>query len=239
MGKGKRLRAQARTARPRREMADDRPYLDEPIAEKPAAFARQELDVYVHAALFVLNYLAFAEDGTLEIVPPEGPREGESEAETRARLRAEMAVYEVRRLAGDWRELCADELRHIPPSWAQAVATWISRFGQQWLDAALARDATIGRPDAQAWVRGARPLLGTLCPSQHWEAALDLMDVRATATDPEWMAGADHPVGLIHAAAAMTTWLFQQPEIVSDPHATKLDLIDRAQRNAGEPSVRR
>jgi hypothetical protein len=40
-------------------------------------------------------------------------------------------VCEVRRLAGNWRELCADELRHVPPSWALAVATWISRFGRR------------------------------------------------------------------------------------------------------------
>ena len=67
------------------------------------------MDVYVLAVLFVANYMACAEDGTLEIVPPQnhGLRDGESETEARERLQAEMAVYEAQLLAGGWRKLCA------------------------------------------------------------------------------------------------------------------------------------
>lgn len=215
-------------------MATDRPYLDEPVADKPAAHARQELDIFVHAVLFWLNYVAFAEDGTLDITPPtlDESRDGENAEDAQLRVRAEMLLYETRMRAGSWRDLCADELRQIPPSWASAVAKCISWFGLTWLDEAAARDSTIGRPAADVWVRGARPLLGAMCPSQHWTAALDLMDMRAIAMDPEWRAGAEEPVALIHAAAAMTTWLFRQPEIVPDPHATKQALMDQAEQYA-------
>lgn len=238
MGKGKRTRASKGKQRRQgeREMAPAFPVPDpffrpDPVGTVLSPYTRRELSKSVNAWQFLLNYLSYVQDGGLEVpaeqFEPRRPEETAEQAELRIKLAQTMR--EVQALAGNWRDLCAEVLTWIPRNDAAEVAENIIKVGVGWLH------ESGYTPEREAWVAGARRLVGALCPPRRWMAALDLLDMQAAwgmrpATDSPELALAvhDEPVAAIHVAAASVAWLFGTPGAVTDPQAAHRKLAEDA-----------
>lgn len=213
------------------------PSVDGPAG--PAAYHQRVLDNALHATLFLLNYVAFIADGGFD-VPIErfAPQRADETDETyRSRRDAARLQVELQAAAGDWAQLCAEEISHIRPSDAAAVATFIIAQGAVWC-----RESSFD-PSANGFRDGATPLLEALCPAEHRQQAFDVLDtywadIGVHRPPPiEQTAGRD-PIATIHVAAAMTGWLFSEPACVPDRTTAQRRLIEQGHKilNPGHPS---
>lgn len=137
---------------------------------------RRELAQRVNAWQFLLNYLNYVRDGGFDVPLDQfGPRHPDETAE-QAELRLTVArkTKEVQALAGNWAELCVEVLSWIPLDTADAVVANIAEVGGNWLTTSK------HIPDRDEWIAGARPLLGVLCPAEHWLDALNVLDQLGT-----------------------------------------------------------
>lgn len=239
MGKGQRNRANKEIKEQRRrerEMLPERPvpdpfYRPDPVGTALSPYTRRELSKSVNAWQFLLNYLTFVKDGGFDVPAAEfEPRRPDETAEA-AELRIKVAqkTREVQALAGNWQDLCAEVLTWIPRNDAAAIVENIVKVGGGWLE------ESGHTPDRDAWIGTARPLLGVLCPSHHWLAALDLLDehaswgVKPIETNPTlFLATSREPVAAIHVAAALVAAVYGTPDAVTDPQEAHRKLAQDA-----------
>lgn len=233
VGKGKRLRAQRvkdQSARRTRELAPEpsRPVsTDDMGGGRMSSYTRQEIGKQVYAWMIILSYLEGALDGAdgmpENLFAPQKP--DESDEEYVARIKTDHLVVKTRAMAGSPAEQVAEVLSSwVPRSLVPGVVDNLAAEGLRHLDTAT--------PDPDQWQANARPLLGILCPPQHWEAALDQLEALATSRLKITGAIAEHltdqPVATVHAAAALVTWLYGRPDVIADPAAARLELAERA-----------
>lgn len=208
---------------------------DEPMPAKdgpagPRAHYARKIEQGLHGVLFLLNYIAFVADGGFD-VPDEhfAPRrEDESEQDHADRIKAATLLAQAQAAAGNWAQLCADELRHIRPSDAGAVAEFMIAQGHKWC-----RESGFDHT-ANQLCRGALPLLEALCPASHLPRAREVVDMfwwEIVERRPPSIAetARRYPIATIHVAAAMTGWLFSQPECVPDRAQAQRELIELGQ----------
>ncbi|MFD5030014.1 hypothetical protein ACFWM0_06250 [Streptomyces sp. NPDC058405] len=194
-----------------------------------SSYTRQEIGKQVYAWMILLSYLEGALDGAdglpADLFAPQ--KLDESDEDYAARIKTDHLLVETQSMAGSPAEQAAEVLSSwVPPSLVPGVVDNLAAEGLRHLDTAT--------PDPSQWQAGARPLLGILCPPKHWEAALDQLEALAasrlkiTGTIAEHLTG--QPVATVHAAAALVTWLYGRPDIISDPAAARLELAERASK---------
>jgi hypothetical protein len=187
------------------------------------------------------NYIAFVDQGGFNVPSEdfEPRRHEESEEQYQQRRTAARALKQTQAAAGTWAELATDEIRHIRPSDASGVATWIIGQGHEWCQ------ESGFDPTANSTRDGATPLLHALCPTEHVEHALDVLDMfwqeivfhRPPSIEET---AARYPVATLHVAAAMTGALFAEPACVPDRAATQMKLAEFNRKIVGGlyPGVR-
>lgn len=212
--------------------------MDVPIPRKdapagPMAYYARVIEQGLHANLFLLNYVGFVADGgfdvPLEQFAPQ--RDDETDEQYEQRRTAARTQVEVQAATGNWKDLCADELRLTKPSDAGEVAKNIIGEGFEWC-----RDSGFD-PSANGYRDGATPLLDALCPAEHRKRAGEVLDMfwnEMVVNRPPSIeeTAARYPIATIHVAGAMTAWLFSEPACVPDRTATQMKLIEKGQKFA-------
>lgn len=185
------------------------------------------LEQYLHGVQFLLNYIAFVDDGGFDVPAKhfEPQREDETDEQYQKRRDAVRLIKETQAAAGSWAELAVDEVRHIRPSDAGAVATWMIGRSFEWCqESGFDPSANLSRAVAI-------PLLHAMCPTEHLSRALEVLDmfwqevvdkrppsIEETATR--------YPIAILHVAAAMTAGLFGEPACVPDRAAAQAKLLE-------------
>ena len=215
---------------------------DEPMPERDGAtgegrWAQRVLDQTLHATLFLLNYVAFIDQGGFNVPPTEARRDDETQQDYEKRRDVTRMLKETEAAAGSWAELCVAELRSIRPSDAGQVANIILGEGLEWC-----RRSSFD-PLPSDMVEGARSLLQHLCPAEHKLDAVASMMTILDAVARHDQSPIDeiaplNPIGTIHAAAALTGHLFAQPDCVPDRAAAQRELIDKGKQCADSLSGR-
>ncbi|MFJ2744818.1 hypothetical protein ACIO3O_34755 [Streptomyces sp. NPDC087440] len=235
MGKGKRLRKQGskdRTTRGPRELAPEPSKAstrDDIGGGRLSSYARQELGKQVYAWMILLSYLECALDGPdglpAGLLAPQKP--DESDEDYTERIRTDRLVVETQAMASSPAEQVAEVL-----------SSWVSRSMVHDVVGHLAgegmRHLGTTAVDPDQWQAGARTLLGIMCPPRHWDAALDQLEALAVSrleADTTITARlASEPIATVHSAAALVTWLYQQPGIVASPAEARSELAERASK---------
>ncbi|WP_091628559.1 hypothetical protein [Amycolatopsis saalfeldensis] len=236
MGKGNRNRRD-RDDRPKPQpqqvagMAADEPMPKRDAPGEQGRWAQRVLDQTLHATLFLLNYVAFVDQGGFDVPVTEARREDETQQDYEKRRDVTRMLKETEAAAGSWAELCVDELRNIKPSDAGEVAKIILGEGIEWC-----RQSSFD-PRPSDMVAGARSLLQHLCPAEHkLDAVASMMTILDAVTKGRRLPIDEiaplNPIGTIHAAAALTGHLFAQAECVPDRAATQRELIDKGKQCA-------
>lgn len=129
------------------------------------------------------------------------------------------------RQAGD-EEPCAEavavEMATLRPSDVPVIVDWLRKAEAAFGDPAPGRFP----PKIDRWRAGAlqaRPVMLQLCPPEHRDGALIMLDQRIAveasdgdlnAIDARSEAQIQYPVGTIHAEAALRSWMFTQPDLL-------------------------
>lgn len=227
MRMGKRNRRKGE--RPKRRivlgMAEDLP----PITDTNSPlYHRRTFEWSARGKMFLLSYLAFADDGGFSVPGHGAPRadhETTEEYEQHRDVTRQLVGLQAR--LGTWAEQAAEDLRHIMPSDAYLVAGSILGQGFRWCQAAG------NEPTPAAMRAAAGPLLDAMCPPEHLAAAEDALTglcvgmTLGTEEDPLELAADEHPLATIHVAAAITAWMYRQPEYVPDRIAAQMPIIDQ------------
>jgi hypothetical protein len=187
---------------------------------------RRVLEQYLHGVQFLFNYISFVADGGFD-VPAEHfapQREDETDEQYQQRREVGRLLTEVQAAAGSWAELAVDEVRHIRPSDAGAVAMWMIGQGHEWCQ------ESGFDPSANLYRAVATPLLHAMCPPEHLSRAMEVLDMfwqeivdrRPPSIDET---AVRYPIATLHVAAAMSAGLFGEPACVPDRGAAQAKLI--------------
>jgi hypothetical protein len=193
-----------------------------------SSYARQEIRKKVTAWMILLAYLEYAQDGDgppADFLAPR--REGESEEEFALRWKTDLLLAETTEFAGSPADQTAEVLASwITPSMVPGVLETLAG------EVAAILDSSGYQPVPAAWQAGARSLFGALCPAEDWEVGLDQLEALASSrlavTEQTEKQATAAPIATIHAAAALTAWLYGQPEAVHDEAVATSALADRA-----------
>lgn len=227
MGKSNRRKGERPKRRMVAGMAED---IARPTETESLQYHRRTLEWSLHGNLFLMNYLSYVEDGGFSVPGHGKPRAADETAEEYVALRdAKRALVEVQAAAGTWAELCVEELRHIMPSDAASIAAALLGHGFSWCT------ASGFDPTPNAMRAGATPLLDAVCPWEHRDQAGEVLTViwGGMVTDQVAVVGtaaAVHPIATIHVAAAITAWLYSQPDCVPDQLAAKMEIIEQTEK---------
>ncbi|MFD7161161.1 hypothetical protein ACFV9C_41710 [Kribbella sp. NPDC059898] len=225
MGKKNRHKGQCRRGPVIPGMAED---VVLPTQASERELHRRVLEQVLRTNMFLLNYLSYVEDGGFNVPGRTEPRRTHESIEVfemrRELLRQQVAVQAR---FGTWKELCAEELQRTAPSDAGAVALNLLSIGNRWC-----QDSGFD-PTADDYRDGARPLLAAMCPDEHQDRGNDVLDMfwneivfhRDPAIEETV---ARYPIATIHATAAMTTWLYSEPQCVPDQPTRRLELCDQS-----------
>lgn len=189
-------------------MRTDIPMPSESDPMTRAAWAKRMVVATMHAGLFLLHYTSYAVDGGFDYPTDKGfaPRaDDESLADFEKRRAATRAIIAVQARAGDWKELCAQELTYLYPSDAPIVCEFVIEQLGTWM-------AQRGGGSFIEVMDGSRRYFEALCPPRYLDTAyrvaaelLDAMVVdRLDALRPAVSRAARRdPVATIHVCAAM------------------------------------
>lgn len=137
------------------------------------------------------------------------------------------------------REQVAEALSWVQPRWRGAVTEMMFYEARRWLNTAGTWDLVT----PESWIAGARIYVQALAPPAHREQAELLVGHDAIAAAPSgapvlesqrperlaWLGSAlaADPAAMIHAAAALTAWLWGLPGAVRDPGGEQIALAQR------------
>lgn len=199
-------------------MKTDIPMPSETDPNARPAWAKRVIAATLHGGLFLLHYTSYAVDGGFDYPTDKGfaPRAAdESVADYEQRRIVTRMIIEVQAGAGDWKELCAEQLAHLYPSDAPHVCQFISEQLAGWM-------AQRGGGSFIDVMDGSPRYFRPLCPARHHDAAylvaddlLNAMMVGRLAALPPAIrkAARREPVATIHVCAAMAaTGLMGLPE---------------------------
>jgi hypothetical protein len=227
MGKKNRRKGE----RPKRQvipgMAEDRL---PPADPNSLEYERRDFERHARGKMFLLNYLQYADDGGFSHPGHGAPRKDDETVEQYEERRdLTRRQVELQALLGTWAEQAAEDLRYIMPSDAYPVAGAILGQGYRWCQAAGFQFG----PEPDDMRAGAGPLLDAMCPPEHRAAAEDALIGFWVAMklgpdqDPIQLAAETHPLATIHVAAAITAWMYRQPEYVPDRVAARMPIINQ------------
>lgn len=207
------------------------PSLDDARRGRLSSYARWEIGKSVYAWMVLLAYLEYAQadDTALQTDVLEPRRADESEQEFEARRRSAELLVETSAMAGS----PAAQVTEILSSWvAQSIVPeLVENLAHEGVAPLDKNDVT---PDPAEWQAGARMLLGGVCPSRHWDTALDHLELlahsRLVITGEIRARMTEHPAATIHATAALVAWIYGQPHIVPSEAEATLELAERASK---------
>jgi hypothetical protein len=90
-------------------------------------------------------------------------------------------------------------------------------------------------PNGERWRQGAQPAMLLLCPPQHRDHALTMMERRIAVEESHAdfdvvhafsTAMLEYPVATIHAEAAMRSWMFTQPDLLAAGPRAELKIAE-------------
>jgi len=238
MGKGKRLRAEKAAGQPQDRRAPrfsglapepaTQPVMGDQTHGRMSSHTRAEIGKSVYGWMLLLPYVEWATTG--DPLPPAlvAARQSAEDDDAYAQ-RVELGQMMAKALAdGPAQEAAQILATWVPPSSVPGVVAAITTEGLGKLKAAESFEL-----DREAWVVGARSLVGALCPAENWLAAFDrldaLADSRLEVTEPVAALMAKESIATVHAAAALVCWLMLQPALVPDLNQAVLELTQRAQ----------
>jgi len=240
MGKGKRLRAEkaagqlgGRRAPRFSGLAPEpatQPVMGDQTHGRMSSHTRAEIGTSVYGWMLLLPYAEWASTG--DALPPAlvaARQSAEDDDAYAQRVELGQMMAKAKALAdGPAREAAEILATWVPPSSVPGVVAAIATEGLGKLKAAESFEL-----DREAWVVGARPLVGALCPAEHRLAAFDqldaLADSRLEVTEPVAALMAKEPIATVHAAAALVCWLMLQPALVPALNQAVLELTQRAE----------
>lgn len=189
--------------------------------------------------LFLLNYLSFVEDERKDLdknVEPQRADESDEDFVQRQDIR--RMKKEIQAITSDyqhWAQSADEDLRQVRAEQAGTVAASLLALGRTWCEKA---EFT---PPTGPWHAGAAELLDAMCPPEYRDDAQVALDTLCVP-DAQHEAFAEQvtpPMArpAIHAAAALTTWLYYEPDCVPDADRAQLglDLGDKAAAIFGQP----
>jgi hypothetical protein len=193
------------------------------------------------AILFLLNYLSFAEDEREDLDKNAEPRRAdESDKDFAQRRSIRRMKKEIQAIKSDyqhWAQSADEDLRQVRADQAGAVAASLLALGRTWCEKAGFV------PPIGSWHAGAAELLDAMCPPEYRGEAQVALDILCVPPDTNYEAFAEQVTPrmarpTIHAAAALTTWLYYEPDCVSDADRSHVGLAlgDTAQAIFGHPA---